>query len=146
MLSKLFDLSPSPGTEKKEVINAITMLFAEVIRADFKIETADLKVTRRILMECHGIEDKEASQLIDQALSIEKRPTSYHPYTKTLNQNLSYSEKVTLIHSFWQIALADKTVDKYEDHVIRKFADLLHVSHKDFISKKNLSIRGANFD
>ncbi len=146
MLGKLFGQASNPIKDEKGVLNAISILFAEVIRVDFKIETADLTVTRRILMECHDIGDKEASQLIDQALSIEKRPTSYHPFTQILNQNLSYAEKVDLIHSFWKIALADKSVDKYEEHIIRKFADLLHVSHKDFIYKKNLSVKGAKYD
>ncbi len=34
------------------------------------------------------------------------------------------------------MAFADKNLDKYEEYLIRKISDLLHVSHSDFIQQK----------
>ena len=36
----------------------------------------------------------------------------------------------------WEIARADNTVDKHEEHRIRKLSELLYVDHKDFIKSK----------
>ena len=37
----------------------------------------------------------------------------------------------------WAIAYADGDLDKYEEYIIRKVADLLHVSHSDFMHAKH---------
>jgi uncharacterized tellurite resistance protein B-like protein len=37
----------------------------------------------------------------------------------------------------WQLAYADQTIDKFEEHLIRKLAELLHVPHKHFIQAKH---------
>jgi uncharacterized tellurite resistance protein B-like protein len=34
------------------------------------------------------------------------------------------------------VALADSVVHKYEEHVIRRISDLLHVPHRAFIAAK----------
>ena len=36
----------------------------------------------------------------------------------------------------WQVAMADNALSQYEEHVIRKVADLLYVPHGDFIAAK----------
>ena len=37
----------------------------------------------------------------------------------------------------WKVALADDRLDKYEDYVVRKVADLLYVRHADLIKIRN---------
>jgi hypothetical protein len=34
------------------------------------------------------------------------------------------------------VAYADQHLDRYEDHLVRKVADLIHVRHSDFIRTK----------
>jgi len=36
----------------------------------------------------------------------------------------------------WKIAYADGNLDKYEEHLIRKTSDLIHISHSDYIKIK----------
>jgi uncharacterized tellurite resistance protein B-like protein len=43
---------------------------------------------------------------------------------------------VALIENLWRIAFADGELHHYEEHVIRRIADLIHVSHMDFIAAK----------
>jgi uncharacterized tellurite resistance protein B-like protein len=37
----------------------------------------------------------------------------------------------------WQVAFSDDHLDKYEEHLIRKVADLLYVSHSDLMRMKH---------
>jgi uncharacterized tellurite resistance protein B-like protein len=37
----------------------------------------------------------------------------------------------------WRVALADDRLDKHEDHVVRKVAGLLYVTHSDLIRIRN---------
>ena len=36
----------------------------------------------------------------------------------------------------WRVAFADGNVDKYEEHLIRRVHELLHLDHSDFIAAK----------
>ena len=48
-----------------------------------------------------------------------------------------YNEKKVLIRALWDVAFADGRIDKYEDHTIRKIADLIYVKHEDFMKAKH---------
>ena len=41
-----------------------------------------------------------------------------------------------IIEYLWRVAYADAYIHKYEEYYIRKIADLLHVSHSDYIKTK----------
>ena len=43
----------------------------------------------------------------------------------------------------WRVAFADGRIDKYEEHLVRKAADLLYVPHRHFIRAK-LKIEGES--
>ena len=45
-------------------------------------------------------------------------------------------QKVEIIEHLWEIALTDKHLDKHEEYVVRKIAELIYVEHKDFIEAK----------
>ena len=41
----------------------------------------------------------------------------------------------------WHVALADGEIDKYEDHLVRKVADLIYVPHLSFIRAKHNAMK-----
>jgi len=41
------------------------------------------------------------------------------------------------VRLLWRIAYADNQLDKYEELMIRKVSDLLHVSHSQMIKAKH---------
>ncbi len=143
ILKKIFAKSNSSKDTSESLEKSLSVLISEVIRVDYDIAEIDLEVANKILIETYGLGGSQATRLINEALKIQNRPTSYHPFVKTINEKLSYDEKVTVIEGLWKIAVADKRVDKYEDHIIRKFSELLHVQHVDFVESKNLTIRKA---
>ena len=48
-------------------------------------------------------------------------------------QELSYADKLRIIAMLWDVALEDRTLDKYEDYLIGKVAELLYVSRGDVV-------------
>ena len=43
----------------------------------------------------------------------------------------------------WRVAFADGEIDRYEDGVIRRVAELIYVAHSDFIRMK-LDVKNAH--
>ena len=58
------------------------------------------------------------------------------PYTHLLNQRLDHESKCRILTAMWRVAYADGNVDKYEEHLIRRVHELLHLDHSDFIAAK----------
>ena len=68
--------------------------------------------------------------------------TDCYQFTSQINLAFSSAQKVKLIEHLWRVAYGDGTLHKYEEHLIRKLADLLHVPHEGFIATK-LRVRGG---
>ena len=61
---------------------------------------------------------------------------SLHEFSETINNQLSSTDKVNIIENLGRVAYADAYIHKHEEYYIRKIADLLHVSHADYIKTK----------
>ena len=81
--------------------------------------------------------DDELDALLEQAESDADRLTSLHQITRLLNENYDHAMKVRVIELMWQMVYADGDKDHYEEHLLRKVADLLYVSHSEFIQARH---------
>ena len=61
---------------------------------------------------------------------------SLHQTIAHLNDRLSQTEKRQLMRWLWQVVCADDVIDPHEEHTLRRLAELLHLSHADFIRTK----------
>lgn len=48
-------------------------------------------------------------------------------------------QRAELVEWLWRVALADARLDKYEEAMVRRVADLLGVPHHEFIRRKLLA-------
>jgi uncharacterized tellurite resistance protein B-like protein len=115
---------------------AAAMLLFEVAWADHEILTAEIESMVRARTQLFGVVVSAARALTDRAIETHETETSIYPFTRSINEALSIEEKQQLITTLWRLALADQIVDKYEEHAIRRIADLLYVPHRDFIRAK----------
>ncbi|MEK9649197.1 MAG: TerB family tellurite resistance protein, partial [Gammaproteobacteria bacterium] len=60
--------------------------------------------------------------------------------------HFDYAEKVQLVMNMWEVAFADGKIDRYEEHLIRKVAELLYLDHKDFILSKQRAREASGAD
>ncbi len=42
-----------------------------------------------------------------------------------------------MLESIWRVALADGRIDKYEEQLIRRIADLLHLHHREYMQARH---------
>lgn len=117
---------------------AVAALLVEIAIADHKFSEAETVKLSQLLAQKFSIETEEINELIDLAKTESNHATSLHQFTHIVNSQCSSDDKLRLIKAMWEIAYADGNLDKYEDYMIRKIADLIYVSHSDFIRTKNL--------
>ena len=83
-----------------------------------------------------GLGPEETQALVEEAERHIDKSHDLYQFTSQINRTFSEAEKVRLLEALWRVADADLTVHKYEEHLIRRVADLLHVPHSGFIAAK----------
>ena len=141
LLKKLKDLLGSESTATGEVEDralelACAALMFEVARADFSVETAEQDVVTSLLTAQFNLSADEVSTITEAAVEQADAATCLFEFTRTLNELASAEQKRDLLAMMWRVAMADNEISRYEEHVIRKVADLLYVPHGDFIAAK----------
>jgi len=116
---------------------AVASLLYETARVDHDVKESDLRTAADSLREIFALPEDQAQVLLSHAAEPHQRPTSYHPLVKMINKRFSAEQKYRLVEHMWRVAHADHEVDMYEDHLVRKIAELLHVPHSAFITAKH---------
>ncbi len=125
---------------------AVAALLVEVAMADHQFSEAELQNLGVILTNKFALSNEELNELINLAKNETNHATSLHQFTQLINQHCSVEEKFTLMKAMWEMAYADGNLDKYEDYIIRKVADLIYVPHSEFIRSKSLVKAGLVLD
>lgn len=118
---------------------AAAALMVEVASIDDDFDADELAILAKEIQQQFGLSGKALQQLIEQASSQSNDATSLYQFTRCVNDELSNREKLELVTGMWRVAYADGDLDRYEEHIIRRIADLIHVSHSQFIRAKQLA-------
>ena len=116
---------------------AAVVLMIEISLADSSIDNDELAIIKKALVSHFNIAVEQVDELITLARREVDLAVSLHEFTRMLNDNLNALEKIQIIELLWKVAFADAVLDKYEEYYIRKIADLLYISHKDYIRTKH---------
>ena len=129
--------SGEDASREQELQLATAVLLIEVARADFSEAEIEIEAVADLLQAHLGVSRHDIASLVDEAKRQADHSASLQAFTRQLHEELSVEEKRSVIEMLWRVALADSTLDKHEDHLIRKIAGLLYVSHSDLIRIRN---------
>jgi uncharacterized tellurite resistance protein B-like protein len=128
--------TPAPPGEPSLRLAAAVLLM-EVMRADGGGIGADERHAAAVaLQEQFGLADGEWEPLLRQAEQESRTAYDYFRFTNPLDQQLAQPAKVDFIEAMWRVALADDQLGVAENSVIRQVAELLHVTHGEYIAAK----------
>ena len=122
-------------SKDSSIQKSICSLMIEVAYADNQLDESELKAMANSLRKLN-IEKEEIQEIVDATLAKSKESISFYEHTRILNDQLDYDQKKEVLNSVWAIAFADGEMDKHEERLIRRIADLLYLNHKDFINAK----------
>ena len=116
---------------------AATALMVQLSRVDSNQDDAELKTIVDCAVNSQQVTREEAEDILADALSQADDATSLYEFTGQLNEHLDQPQKQALLESIWRVAFADGRIDKYEAHLIRRMADLLHLNHREYIQARH---------
>jgi uncharacterized tellurite resistance protein B-like protein len=144
MINKIKDLITKFGKEEEIqeesnltlLNNSCAALLVEIAFADKDFDETEKASLKQSLIETYAIDESVIEEIIRDAEDTVSESTSLYGYTSIVNSEFQYEDKLKLLRNLWKIAYADGYLDKYEEHLLRKISDLIHISHSDYINIK----------
>jgi uncharacterized tellurite resistance protein B-like protein len=115
---------------------AVAALLVEVLRADYATQPAEQRQAVEGIGRQLGLGEADCRDLLELATRTVEESSDLYQFTSLVNRGCTADEKLRLVEQLWRVAMADEVVHKYEEHMIRRIADLLHVPHRAFIAAK----------
>lgn len=131
------------GNERHTIEVATAALIVEVMRMDGDVTAAEREAALRAVRDKFGLDSDEARALVELAEAEAKSASDYYQFTSLINRRFTQPQKERIVELMWEVAYADAAAHPYEEHLIRKLADLLYVEHHAYIRAK-LQARDAS--
>ncbi|MFC4539511.1 TerB family tellurite resistance protein [Chromohalobacter sarecensis] len=128
----------SPQSERRQVTLelAVAALLCEIMRADYEHDPREREMLRQLLTTRLTIAPDDVDELMALAETEVEQAVDHYEFVSLIRDQYGYEDRVALVAQMWQLAFADGELDALEEHRVRRLADLLYVSHSDFIRTK----------
>lgn len=141
MLSTIRDffernIGGGPAQDPHSIELATAALLVEAMRIDAGTTAAERDAVQRAIRAKFGLAEAETDALIALAEEEMRQATDYYQFTSLINQRFSQAQKERVLELMWRVAYADADLSAHENHLMRKVADLLHVTHGEYIAAK----------
>ncbi len=141
------NISPMPEPRRgtsHDVRVATCALLLEMAHIDGEFDDSEKEQIIQTLKQVHGLSEEAVAELLKAAKEELKGSIDLWQFTNLINQNYSLEEKNRIIEMVWQLAYTDGTLDKHEDYLLHKMANLLRLTHKQLIEAKLKVLHGDN--
>jgi uncharacterized tellurite resistance protein B-like protein len=80
-----------------------------------------------MLQQRFALDQAAAEELVTEATQAEQQAVDLYRFTSLLDRTLDDAGRQQIVEMLWQVAYADGRVTEFEDNLIWRAADLLHV-------------------
>ena len=127
------DTEATAGEREHAIRLATAALLVELSRTDFDASDLERDLILRLVREHFSLNDSESEELLAAADTEADLAVSLHEFTRLLHDHLDVDEKHRIVEMLWRVAYADAVLHRYEDHFVRKVADLLYIPHSELV-------------
>jgi uncharacterized tellurite resistance protein B-like protein len=131
---------------EKQLQIATAAIFIEMAKADGEFSDDEREHIVASLKNRYGLEEEYVHDLIELSKAELKDSVSLYEFSGVINENFTFEDKYELLKNLWRLIYTDKTLDKYEDHLIKKIGGMLQIEHKQIINAKMLIRKELNIE
>lgn len=128
--------NPQSEQDSHTVEVATAVLCYEIMRADDQLDESEQAAIQTALSAQFNLTDEELSLLLESSRKQAGQAADFVQFTRVINARCNNMEKIAIFKRLWAIAFADGVLDPDEEHLMRRIADLLYLSHSEFIQTK----------
>ena len=116
---------------------ATAALMIEIMKQDGETRNEEVESVKKALQTKFKLTKTEIDELFSLASEEAKQSVDLYQFTSLIREHFSQEKKIKTIEYLWTIAYVDNHLDAHEEHLIRRIADLLYVTHQDFMKAKH---------
>jgi uncharacterized tellurite resistance protein B-like protein len=142
LLKKIFTKTTNGASTGKSVRTspdvrlATCALLLEMANIDGRFSKLEKERIVELLRNNYQLSAEHAAALMKAAEDELEKSIDLWQFAKLINENYSTEEKIKVIETVWQVVYTDGILDKHEDYLVHKLANLLRLSHKQLIDAK----------
>ncbi|WP_026615487.1 TerB family tellurite resistance protein [Ensifer aridi] len=115
---------------------AVIGLCFQVMEADGAVRASERRKMRELIKSHYKLDDAALNALVAAGETAESEAIDFYRFTSEIKRHLSEEQRVELVGMLWEIVYADGKRSEMEDHAIWRIADLLGVSGRDRLLKR----------
>ena len=123
-------------SEPDETAVASVALALHVIHADGVVEERENQVLESEIRNYFDLSKGEYDEMLAAASKQEERAIDLFRFTSRINRALDERQKTEFIGLLWQIVHADDQRNEIEDHLVWRIAELIGVSGRVRVAKR----------
>ena len=135
------DLNGNAAVSAEELQRAVAALCVEMARADLGEHPNELVRAQRMLAQRFSLTGEQAATLLQEGMAESDRSASLYRFVTLINRQFDADAKRDLMVMLWRVAFADGQLDKYEDALMHKLAELLYVPIVELMRAKELALK-----
>jgi len=146
-IKRFFDANLTAATEAGSPVDqehayrlATAALLIEMTRADHDVKGIEREAVIHAVQRAFELDSAQTKELVTLAEQEANEATSLYEFTRLINRHFDPKQKEHIVELLWHVALVDGELDKYEEHLVRKVADLIYVPHLSYIRAKHQAI------
>lgn len=117
-------------TERDLQIAAVVLL-VEMAGADRKISPGEGQAVVAAMSKAFDLPEKDLPELVKVAIAARKEKGKVDEFLECVAQRFDHQQRLRVVAMLWKVMLADGTVDKLEQRLLRRIKDALQMSDPD---------------
>lgn len=116
---------PSDLVDPSEIDVVLRLMF-EIAMSDGSLDKSELEILQKRAKQISS-DNEKASDVLKKVIDEAKVSVSLYPTVKEINAEFSITQKKELLKKLWGLVAADGVVDRYEENLYFKIAELIKI-------------------
>ena len=131
-----FDESDGVRTRTLDPKLCAAALMVQVMVADGKVRPEERDKLQEVLQVHYDLTASQAKELAAQAEDEQRESIDLYRFTSVLRSEMDEAGRRGVIEDLWEMVYADGKLHEFEDNVVWRVAELLHVPREDRLAMK----------
>lgn len=110
---------------------AAAVLLVHVMSIDGAVTDAESAIVKRILSSRFDLDEAHTEALVELAIARDAEAVDLYAFTSILNRALDDEGRRRVVEMMFEVAYADGGLTEFEDNLVWRAAELLHVGSRE---------------
>jgi uncharacterized tellurite resistance protein B-like protein len=134
-IEEMTDGRKDPGRfEESDYRLSAAALLIHTATIDGAMSDVEREKLHSLVKQRFKLDDDRAGELLEAAANAELNAVDLYSFTSLLNRMMDEASRARVVEMMWEVVYSDGRVSEFEDNLLWRAADLLHVPARERIA------------